>query len=307
MRLAVMVPLFLFVVFVVFALVDLAPGDPALQLAGENATEEDLARIRTELRLDDPLLSRYASWLGDAATGDLGTSTLRNQPVWELISTRIGPTVSLGVVSLGMAIVVGGGLGVAAAVRRGGLLDRFAAVFAAGGVAVPSFWVAMLLVVALSVERGWLPATGYVDMADDPNEWFRHLVLPSIALAWLPAAELTRHTRSAVIEVLERDYVLTAWAKGLRWPEIIRRHVLRNAGIPIITVLGARIAAIVGGTVVIEGIFNIQGIGSLTVTSVMARDLPVILGIVAVTTAVVLVVNFLVDLSYALLDPRVRA
>lgn len=306
-RLAVMVPLFLIVVFAVFALVDLAPGDPAIQIAGENATEEELERVREALGLNDPLPTRYLSWLGDAVRGDLGTSTLRNQPVWELIVTRMGPTVSLGVVSLTLAIIVGGGLGIGSAIRKGGILDRVAAIFAAGGVALPAFWVGLLLVVFLSLDRGWFPATGYVPMGEGFGEWLRHLTLPALALGWLPAAEFTRHTRSAVSEVLERDYVLTAWAKGLRWPTIVRRHVLRNAGIPIVTVLGARIAAIVGGTVIIEGVFNIPGIGSLTVASVLARDMPVILGVVAVTTTAVLVVNYLVDMSYALLDPRARS
>jgi peptide/nickel transport system permease protein len=304
-RFLVAVPLlFVVVSFGVFALVDLAPGDPAVELAGQGATEADVARVRAELGLDRPLLERYGSWLGGTVTGDFGTSLSRRQDVGELVASRIPPTFSLAVLALLLAVVVSMLLGTLAAVRAGSVLDRAVSVFAAAGIALPQFWVGLLLVLAFSLYTGWLPATGYAPLAEGPWEWFSHLLLPAVALAWLPAAELTRHVRSATAEVLDRDHVLTARAKGLLMPQIVSRHVVRNAGIPVVTVLGTRIAQLLGGTVVIETVFGIQGLGSLTVDSVLARDMPVILGVVALATGVVLVVNFLVDLSYGVIDPR---
>jgi peptide/nickel transport system permease protein len=303
-RLLLVIPLFLIVSFGVFVLVDLAPGDAAVELAGQGATQEQIEEVRLRLGMDDPLVVRYIDWLGDAITGDFGTSLTRNQPVSELISSRIPPTLSLAVFSLVIAMVVASIVGVIAAFRQGGWLDRGIGVWSAVGIALPSFWIGLLLVVLFALERDLFPATGYVPLTESPGEWFHHLVLPALALSWVAAAELTRHIRSAVIEVLDRDYVLTARAKGMRPGEVVRRHVARNAGIPIVTVLGARVAALLGGTVVIETMFAIPGIGSLAVQAVQARDIPVILGIVAVTTLVVLIVNLFVDLSYAVIDPR---
>jgi len=304
-RFLVAVPLlFVVVSFGVFALVGLAPGDPAVELAGQDATAEDVGRVRAELGLDRPLLERYVSWLGDAVTGDLGTSLARRQDVTELVVSRIPPTVSLALFALVLAMLASAVLGTLAALRQGSMLDRGVALFSAAGIALPQFWVGLLLVIVFALNLGWLPATGYVPFSESPGEWFSHLVLPAIALAWLPAAELTRHVRSATAEVLERDYVLTARAKGLLTPQIVLKHTVRNAGIPVVTVLGTRIAQLLGGTVVIETVFGIRGLGSLTVDSVLARDMPVILGVVAFATAVVLVINFLVDLSYGVIDPR---
>jgi peptide/nickel transport system permease protein len=304
-RFLVAVPLLFVVVSLgVFALVGLAPGDPAVELAGQDATAEDVARVRAELGLDRPLLERYVSWLGDAVTGDLGTSLTRRQDVTELVVSRIPPTVSLALFALVLAMLTSGVLGTLAALRQGSMLDRGVALFSAAGIALPQFWVGLLLVIVFALNLGWLPATGYVPFSESPGEWFSHLILPAIALAWLPAAELTRHVRSATAEVLDRDYVLTARAKGLRTPQIVLKHTVRNAGIPVVTVLGTRIAQLLGGTVVIETVFGIRGLGSLSVDSVLARDMPVILGVVAFATAVVLVINYLVDLSYGVIDPR---
>ncbi|TQM11359.1 ABC transporter permease [Pseudonocardia kunmingensis] len=304
-RFLVAVPLlFVVVSFGVFALVDLAPGDAAVALAGETATAEDVARVRTALGLDQPVLQRYGSWLGGVVTGDLGTSLTRRQDVGELVASRIPPTLSLALVALGLAVVISLTLGTLAAVRAGSVLDRAVAVFTAAGIALPQFWVGLLLVLAFSLYLGWLPATGYTPLTENAGGWLSHLLLPALALAWLPAAELTRHVRSATAEVLVRDHILTARAKGLLTGRIVTRHVLRNAGIPVITVLGTRIAQLLGGTVVIETVFGIQGLGSLTVDAVLSRDMPVILGVVALATGVVLVINYLVDLSYGVIDPR---
>jgi peptide/nickel transport system permease protein len=251
---------------------------------------------------------RYGSWLVDAVRGDLGTSLARKQDVGELVASRMPPTLSLAVLALVLAVLAGVVLGTLAAVRQDGALDRAVSVFAAAGIALPQFWVGLILVIVFSLQLDWLPATGYSPLSEGPWEWFSHLVLPAVALAWLPAAELARHVVcSATAEVLDRDHVLTARAKGLLLPQIVTRHVLRNAGIPVVTVLGTRIAQLLGGTVVVETVFGIPGLGSLTVDSVLARDMPVVLGTVALATGVVLVINFLVDRSYGFIDPRTAA
>lgn len=306
-RLAIVPVLFVLVSFGVFVLIDAAPGDVAVELAGQNATDADIERVREELGLDRPLLVRYGSWLANAAQGDLGQSLTRNQSVGELIASKLEPTISLALVSLTIAGVVGGLLGLLAGVYRGRAPDRAVSVFASAGIAMPQFWVGLLLVSFFALDRGWLPATGYVPIGESFSEWAKHLILPTIALSWVSLAEIARHVRSASAEVLEKPHILTARAKGLGTGSVVRRHVVRNAGIPVVTVLGTRIAQLLGGTVVIETVFGIQGLGTLTVQSVLSRDMPVILGVVALATAVVLIINLIVDLSYALIDPRVNA
>lgn len=304
-RFLVTVPLlFVLVSASMFALIDLAPGDAAGELAGTNASAADIERVRTELGFDRPLVERYGSWLGNAVTGDLGTSLYRDQPVGELILSRLGPTLSIAGASLILMLTFSTLMGVSSAARRGGVFDRAVMVFCAGGLAVPQFFVGLILVVWLALSFPLLPATGYTPFAESPADWAAHIILPALALSWLAVAELTRHVRSAALEVLEQPYILTARAKGLRTVTIVRRHVLRNTGIPVVTVLGTRIAQLLGGTVIIETVFAVPGLGSLTVDSVLQRDLPVVLGVVAFATGSVLLVNSLVDLSYRYLDPR---
>lgn len=296
--------LFVLVSFSVFAMMAAAPGDPAVDLAGQNAKPEDIARVRSELGLDQPLLVRYWDWLSGAVTGDFGTSYSRRQPVSELISARLEPTLSLAFVAIFFAVIIGVGFGILATVRQGGIVDRFVSVISSIGIALPQFWVGMLLVMVFSLQLKAMPATGYVDISDGFAPWAAHVILPALALSLMPAAELMRHVRSSVSEVLDKDFVLTARAKGMLTGPIYFKHVVRNAGIPIVTVLGIRIAQLLGGTVVIETLFGIQGLGTLTVDSVLGRDMPTILGVVALATACVLVINLLVDLSYRFIDPR---
>lgn len=304
-RFVVSVPLlFVIVSFGVFGLVALAPGDPAVQIAGQDAPQEAIDRVRSELGLDRPLVVRYLDWLGGVVHGDLGRSIVRNQDVGELLLSRIPPTLSIVLVALVLTLVAGLTLGTIAAIRQGSWADRVIGAFAAAGIALPQFWVGLVLVIVFSLQLDVLPATGYSPLSDGPGAWLAHIVLPATALGWLPAAELARHVRTATAEVLDRDHVLTAWAKGLTLRPIALRHVLRNAGIPVVTVLGTRLAQLLGGAVVVETVFGIPGLGALTVDSVLARDMPVVLSAVALTTAVVLVINFLVDLSYGLIDPR---
>jgi peptide/nickel transport system permease protein len=296
--------LFLLVTFAVFAMMAAAPGDPAIDLAGQNATDEDIARVRGELGLDRPFLAQYWNWLSGVFTGDFGTSYSRRQPVAELIASRLEPTLSLALVAIAIAIVLGVVSGVLATVRPGGILDRTVGVVSSAGIALPQFWVGMLLVMVFALTLRTMPATGYVSLSEGVAPWAAHIVLPAVALAVMPAAELARHTRGSVLEVLDKDHILTARAKGVPTWRIYTMHVARNAGIPIVTVLGIRIAQLLGGTVVIETVFGIQGLGTLTIDSVLGRDIPAILGIVALAAAFVLVVNLLVDLSYRFIDPR---
>ncbi|WP_081559067.1 ABC transporter permease [Rhodococcus sp. BH4] len=296
--------LFVLVSFSVFAMMAAAPGDPAVDLAGQNAKPEDIARVRSELGLDQPLLVRYWDWLSGAVTGDFGISYSRRQPVSELISSRLEPTLSLALVAIFFAVIIGVGFGILATVRPGGIVDRFVSVISSIGIALPQFWVGMLLVMVFSLQLKAMPATGYVHISDGLAPWAAHVILPALALSLMPAAELMRHVRSSVSEVLDKDFVLTARAKGMLTGPIYFKHVVRNAGIPIVTVLGIRIAQLLGGTVVIETLFGIQGLGTLTVDSVLGRDMPTILGVVALATGCVLVINLLVDLSYRFIDPR---
>jgi peptide/nickel transport system permease protein len=304
-RVAVTTPLlFVVVSFSVFAMMAAAPGDPAVDLAGQNATDADIARVRGELGLDQPLLVRYRDWLVDALTGNFGTSYSRRQPVSELILSRLEPTLSLALAAVFFAVVIGVVFGVLATVRPGGFVDRFVSIVSSVGIALPQFWVGMLLVMVFALQLRTMPATGYVRISEGVAPWAAHVILPALALSLMPAAELMRHVRSSVSEVLDKGHVLTARAKGLPAGRIYGKHVVRNAGIPIATVLGIRIAQLLGGTVVIETLFGIQGLGTLTVDSVLGRDMPTILGVVALATGCVLVINLIVDLSYRFIDPR---
>lgn len=307
LRLLLVTPvLFILVTFGVFLLIDLAPGDAAVAIAGADATAEDIERIREQLGLNDPLLVRYGSWVLGVLAGDFGYSYNRLQPVGDLILSRAEPTIALAAVSTLLAIIVGVFLGAVATIKPNGVVDRAASVFASAGIALPQFWVGLMLVVTFSLQLGWFPAVNYIPLASGFAPWLHHLVLPAVALAWLPASEIARHVRSSTMEVLEKPYILTAQTKGILRQQIYLRHVSRNAAIPVVTVLGSRVAQLLGGTVVIETVFGIKGLGTLTVDSVLARDMPVVLGLVALATAVVLVVNFLVDLSYGFIDPRVN-
>ncbi len=305
-RVLIGVPLLLFVSFSVFVLIDLAPGDPAASLAGENATLEQIAAVRQNLHLDDSIVARYFRWLGGAVHGDLGTSLQSGQSVSSLIADKLSVTASIVGMSLLFVLVfalIGGVLG---AVRPGGLADRAVTVVASIATAIPPFWLALVLIVYFAINRSWFPAVGYVGPDESVLEWIKHLVLPAAALAAVPAAELALQLRGSLAEVLGRDYIMATRAKGLTRRSIIGKHGLKNAAIPVVTVLGFRIAQMLGGTVTIELVFNINGLGRLAVNSTLSHDIPVLLGLVVVTTLVVLVINVLVDISYGYFNPKVR-
>ncbi len=292
---------------VVFSLDSFIPGDPAQVLAGENATDADIQRTREQLGLELPLAERYLDWAGKAVRGDLGKSLFSSQSVGAEIAARLPVTLSLMVLALAIGIAAGIAAGVLAALHRGSLVDRAVVITASLGVAMPNFWVGLLLVLALAIKLPLLPATGYVALTSNPGGWLLHLILPALALALAPAAEITRQVRGSVIELLHRDFVRTAVAKGLPRRLVIGKHVLKNTGVTVATVAGIQVSVLLGSSVVIEQVFGLPGIGGLVLEAVVARDLPVVQGIVLVTTLMILACSLLVELSYGYFNPKVRA
>lgn len=306
-RLLGMIPLLLVISFAVFALVLAIPGDPARTIAGGlDATDERVAEVQEELGLDDPLLVQYGRWLGDVLSGDLGSSLFSGRTVTSELSARFPVTLSLALGAVVFAALVGIPLGIAAGMRPGSLVDRGLGVGTSLGIALPDFFLGIALVVIFAVQRSWLPARGYEDLAVDPVEWFRHLLIPWIALGVSAAASLARQVRGAMIEVLDADYVRTARAKGLAERRVIGRHALKNALTPAITVLGLQFAYLLGGTFIIENIFSLPGIGQYMLSAITSRDLPVIQGVVLLVAVIFVVTNLVVDVLYGVVNPKVR-
>lgn len=290
----------------VFSLLYLAPGDPAAVIAGDLATEADIARIHHQLGLDEPFLVRFGTWIWGVVHGDLGISIFTNLPVWKLIQQRLEPTVALTVSTLILSVLLAVPMGVVAAWRAGAWLDRAVMGFAVLGFSLPPFVLAYVLILVFSVQLEWLPVQGYVSIRDGLAPFLQHLVLPSTALGLIYAALIARITRTSMLEVLSQDYIRTAHAKGLASREVLVGHALKNAAVPIATIIGIGVALLIGGVIVTETVFAIPGIGRLTVDAILRRDYPIIQGVVLLFSAAYVVVNLLVDLSYTLLDPRVR-
>lgn len=291
----------------VFSLDSFIPGDPAIVLAGQNATEADIARTREQLGLEKPLARRYLEWAARALRGDFGRSLFTGQPVATEIAARLPVTLSLLGLALLIAVVLGLAAGVAAALHRNRLADRMLVIAASVGVAMPNFWVGLLLVLGLALALPLFPATGYVPLTSNPLGWLLHLALPAIGLSLAPAAELTRQVRGSVIGLLQRDFVRAATAKGLPRRMVIGKHVLKNTGVTVATVAGIQVSVLLGGSVVMEQVFGLPGLGPLVLDSVTARDLPIVQGIVLVSTAMILACNLAVELSYGYFNPKVRA
>jgi len=299
--------LLVIITFLVLALVDLAPGDAATRLAGDGASPEQIQQVREDLDLDDPLLERYGRWASDAVTGDLGTSLFSSQSVSSAIGDRLPVTLSLAATALLITVVVALVLGVIAANWPHTLVDRFVTAAAALTMSLPPFVVGVLAVTVFAIQRSWLPATGYSPVADDGYaEWARHLILPGAALAAASTAELARQIRGSLIDAMRQDYVRTARAKGLTRGAIVCKHAMKNAAIPILTVLGLQVGRILGGAVTVEFIFVMPGFGQLALTAVEQQDIPMIQGVVVVSAISVLVINLLVDISYGLVNPKLR-
>jgi peptide/nickel transport system permease protein len=305
-RLLAMIPVFLFVGLFVFFLLRLTPGDPAIIIAGDQATTEQIETIRQRLGLDRPILEQLVAWVVQLAHGELGNSVFSNLPVTRLIAQRIEPTAMLGLSAIILAIVIALPLGTLAALRAGGPVDRALMAFAVLGFSSPVFVIAFLLVYVFAVTLGWFPTQGYTPLEQGVGGCLRSLALPAVSLALLYASLLARVTRASLLEVLAEDYVRTANAKGLMPRRVVLRHALKNAAVPIVTVVGVGMAALLGGVVVTETVFNIPGLGRLTADAILRRDYPVVQGLILVFSSIYVLVNLLVDLSYVLFDPRVR-
>ncbi len=294
------------VALVVFSLLYFTPGDPAAILAGDAATDDDIRNIRSKLGLDQPFLARFGGWVWSLLHGDLGTSIFTNLPVTHLIAQRVEPTVSLTVLTLMVSIAVAVPLGVVAAARAGSWIDRAVMAFSVLGFSVPVFVLAYILILVFSIELQWLPVQGYRSFHEDFWDWLRHLVLPSVALGTVYIALIARITRASMLDVLAQDYVRTAQAKGLAPGAVLIGHALKNAAVPIVTIIGIGIALLIGGAVVTETVFAIPGIGRLTVDAILRRDYPVIQGVILMFSGVYVLINLAVDLSYMVFDPRIR-
>ncbi len=309
-RLAAIVPVLLVVAVVVFLILRLTPGDPAAVIAGNNATNEDIERIREQLGLTRSLPAQFWIWFSAVLQGDLGHSFYLGKPVVELIAQRIEPTLSLAAGTLLLSVLVAVPLGTLAAWRMGGWLDRLLSGFSVAGFSVPVFVVGYVLIWVFSIELQWLPVQGYRRLFGPSSQgvaaWAMQLVLPWLTLSTIYVALIARITRASVSEALTEDYIRTARAKGLRERAVLLRHALANAAVPIATVIGIGVALLIGGVVVTETVFAIPGLGSLTVDAVLNRDFPVIQGVVLFFSVLYVLVNLLVDLSYLVLDPRIR-
>lgn len=305
-RLLATLPVMALVGFFIFSLLYLAPGDPAAMIAGDQATPEDLARIRSDLGLDRAFLVRFGDWAWQVLHFDLGRSIFAGTPVTEMIGQRIGPTFSLLVLTIVLAVLVAVPLGVIAAWRAGGLLDRAIMAFAVFGFSVPVFAIGYMLAYVAALQLKWLPVQGYVPLDQGLWPWLERLILPALAMSFGYVALIARITRTAMLEVLRHDYVRTARAKGLGSVGILFVHALKNASVPIVTVIGLGIAMLVGGAVVTESVFAIPGVGRLTVDAILRRDYPVIQGIVLMFSFGYTLINLAIDISYTLLDPRIR-
>lgn len=306
-RLLATIPVMAVVALVVFLLLHLGPGDPATVIAGDYARPEDIERIRERLGLDRPLHVQFAHWIARVAVGDLGVSIFSNLPVADLILQRLEPTLALALATLLLAVLAAVPLGVAAAWWAGSWLDRCLMGGAALAFSVPVFVVGYALIYVFAIRLGWFPVQGYAPLADGLGAFLERIALPAFALSLVFIALIARVTRASVLETLQEDYIRTARAKGVTTLRLLRRHALRNALVPVVTVIGIAFALLVGGVVVTESVFNIPGLGRLTVDAVLRRDYPVIQGLILVFSFTYVLVNLAVDILYSLLDPRIRA
>lgn len=295
------------VVILGFLLLHVTPGDPASVAAGPDADHAAIEAARTALGLDRPIMTQFFDYAGGLLQGDLGTSFVEKRPVLDMIGDRVAVTASLVLLALVISLLISIPVGVCAAVWRGTIFDRVSIVLSSLGVALPDFFVGVVLVLVFALNFGWFDATGYVPFAEDPAAWLGHLILPATALGIAVSAELTRHVRASLSDVLELDYVRTARSKGLGSGAVVLKHAFRNAVLPVVTVFGNQVARLLGGTVIIEQIFNLPGMGQMLVHAIFNRDLPLILGMGIFTALIILVVNALIDMSYGWFNPQVRS
>ena len=305
-RILATIPVMAVVAIFVFALLYLSPGDPAAIIAGDTATVEDIARIRAHLGLDQPVYIQFGTWVWRLLHGDLGISIFTNLPVIKLIEQRLEPTVALTISTLIVSVLAAIPMGVLAAWKAGSWIDRVVMVFAVLGFSVPVFVLAYILIYIFAIEADLLPVQGYVSITSGFWPFLSHLILPSAALGMVYAALIARITRASMLDVLAQDYIRTAQAKGLGSEQVLVGHALKNAAVPIVTIIGIGIALLISGVVVTETVFAIPGLGRLTVDAILRRDYPIIQGIILIFSASYVLINLLVDLSYTLIDPRIR-
>lgn len=300
------VPLIVLITLGTFCLGLLMPGDQDYAVAGSNATPERIEQIRDDLRLDDAAPVRYLRWAQDAVTGDLGDSAVTRRPVTDELSRRLPVTASLGLSALALSIVLGVPIGLAQGVRPGSKLDKGLLGVVSLALAAPSFWVATMLVFALSVQFGWLPTFGYVAFEDSPSDWARHIIMPAFTLAIVGAGEIARQLRSSLIGVMQEDHIRAVAARGLHPGRVIGKHALRNASLPVVTIVGLRVGHLLAGSVIVEHIFDLPGLGDYMLTAVLSQDIMVVQGVVLVTALIIISVNLAVDMAYYWLNPKVR-
>ena len=305
-RLMATIPVMAVVSLLVFSLLFFAPGDPAALIAGDQATPDDIERVRLRLGLDRPFFTQVSSWLARLAQGDLGTSLFTNLPVAEMIAQRIEPTLSLMALTLTLAVVIAVPLGVAAAWCTGTWIDRVIMAIAVFGFSVPGFVVGYALAYVFALELNWLPVQGYTPLSRGVWPWLRNMILPAVSLGFVYVALIARITRASMLEVLQQDYIRTAKAKGLGLVGILFIHALKNAAVPVVTVIGIGFALLIGGAVVTESVFAVPGLGRLTVDAILRRDLPVIQGVVLMFSLTYVLVNLVIDILYTFIDPRIR-
>ena len=305
-RLVATIPVMAIVAVMVFAMLRLTPGDPASIIAGASATSQDVAEIRTRLGLDRPIVSQFFIWIGHLLSGDLGESFFFKKQVADLVLDRVGPSVALSTVTILWSVLVAVPLGVVAAWKQGSWVDRVVMGFSVLGFSVPVFVIGYVLIYVFAIKLSWLPVQGYQPLRDGFGGFIGHLVLPSLTLSVIYIALIARITRTSVLEVLSEDYIRTAHAKGLPNRIVLMRHALRNAAVPIVTVIGIGIALLIGGVVVTESVFSIPGLGRLTVDAVLARDYPTVQAVILLFSVVYVLLNLIVDVTYTFLDPRIR-
>ncbi|WP_193227677.1 ABC transporter permease [Aureimonas psammosilenae] len=305
-RLLGMLVVMLMVVTIVFVIVRVTPGDPAAVMLGPDATQADIAALRSQLGLDRPLLVQYVQYLADVVRGDFGQSIFLGQPVLSALADRAEPTFFLTLFSLGLAVAIALPIGIYSAYRRGSLFDQAATTLAMLAASIPSFWLGLILIQFFAVRLGWFPTSGYGGPGASFAERMSHLVLPSVALGIVSSALIIRFTRASMLDVLNDDYVRTARSKGMGEARVVVRHALKNALIPILTVIGLTAALLVSGAVVTETVFSLPGVGNLVVNAVLRRDYPVIQGALLVIAGLYVLINFAIDMLYIIVDPRVR-
>jgi peptide/nickel transport system permease protein len=305
-RLVAIIPVLAVVAIFVFLMLRLTPGDPAAVIAGDNATSDQIADIREKLGLNLPIWQQFLIWIGNILRGDFGESFFFKKTVTELIAQRIEPTLALAVCTLVLAVSTAVPLGVIAAYRHGSIIDRFVMGFSVLGFSVPVFVIGYCLIYIFAIDLGWLPVQGYVRIGVSFGGFIERMILPSVTLAVVYIALIARITRASVLEVLNEDYIRTARAKGLSNRVVLMRHALRNAAVPILTVIGIGIALLIGGAVVTESVYGLPGLGRLTVEAVLSRDFPTIQAVILMFSGVYVLINLLIDISYTLFDPRIR-